>query len=185
MMKYSLQLYITLMSHERHSILNHRQLACLFNSSFRLKPNKTWTLIASHLEGNPLMTGGSPSKASVMLEAFLCHVVNFYFAGSRIWNQPVIIISSENSLKIVPGPQNKWFSFKYHHHYPLLFNNYFSWMMLLFNKKFPWMSSFSLKSLQQKCGSLISLWSCIFASVNRVSIGSDNGLSPIRRQVII
>ena len=26
---------------------------------------------------------------------------------------------------------------------------------------------------------------CIYASVNRVSIGSDNGLSPIRRQIII
>ena len=32
---------------------------------------------------------------------------------------------------------------------------------------------------------LISPWCRIYASVNEVSIGSDNGLSPIRRQAII
>ena len=82
MLKYSLQSYITLTSHERHSILNHRQFDCLFNSLFRLKTKKTWTLIASRLEGNPLMTGGSPNKRSIMVKVFLCHVVIIILLGA-------------------------------------------------------------------------------------------------------
>ena len=31
---------------------------------------------------------------------------------------------------------------------------------------------------------LISPWCRIYASVNRVHIGSDNGLSPVRRQAV-
>ena len=39
--------------------------------------------------------------------------------------------------------------------------------------------------LRHLCSQLISPLCCIYASVNRVSIGSDNGLSPTRRQAII
>ena len=75
---------ITVMSHEHDGVSNQCQLACLFNSLFRLTTKETFKLCSTgHLcKGNPLVTGGSPHKAQQ-------HIFTHWFFNS-LWPSDAI-----------------------------------------------------------------------------------------------
>ena len=55
-------------THERHGVLNHRQLDCLFNSSIKLTTKKTKRSITGPCEGNTSMTNEFPSQRVINAE---------------------------------------------------------------------------------------------------------------------
>ena len=80
---------ITVMSHKRGSVSNHRQLDCLFNRLFRLAPNKTSNpALLTLYDGNPWVIDGFPEQwrgKSIMSRRFHDCVHMKQRCGLDIW----------------------------------------------------------------------------------------------------
>ena len=83
LIKYKVIWAITVTSHERHGVSNHRQMECLFNSLFRLITKKT--IITVSLWWGPTIMSGSPHKATVIRRTFPCHDAIVIRPNRALW----------------------------------------------------------------------------------------------------
>ena len=92
-MKQCYALYVSLYSYERHDVLNHRKLTCLFNSMHRLtsKEHQSGSTLQDLCDGKPAMCDGFSHKWLVIRKPLP-------------WNDVITIQNTYKQVrKIVPG----------------------------------------------------------------------------------